>query len=131
MTTKLFIAAAAALATAFTALPALAQNVCLQNNRIETTKVIDSQTILATDKDKKQYTIHMNGKCVGLDQFSELLSFRPKMQLGCLQHGDSISYSQPGNPAQRANSITIHGAQTQIPCYVDRVTAGPPAKTGS
>ncbi len=126
MRTKSTIAAIAALVAAVTAMPALAKDACLQNNRILSTKVISSDTILATDKDKKEYTIHMNGKCVGLNQYSELLSFRPKQELGCLQHGDSIGYSLPGDPSQRARSITVHGVQTQPQCFVDSVTAGAP-----
>jgi hypothetical protein len=130
MTRKSIIVAAAALATAFTAVPVLAQNVCLQNNRLQSTKVIDSQTILATDMDKKQYTIHLTAKCVGLDQFAQLLTFRPTTELGCLKHGDSIRYSLPGDPSQGAGSITVHGTQTQPDCTVDSVTAGAPVNKG-
>ena len=129
MRPKLTAATALALCAAFTAMPALAKDACLQNNRIESTKVLDNETILATDKGKNEYTIHMNGKCIGLDKFAQLLSFRPKTELGCLERGDSISYSLPGDPSQGARSITVHGAQTQLPCYVDNVTAGAPAKT--
>lgn len=121
---------AAAVAALLAVAPAFAKDVCLQNNRIETTRVIDSRTILATDKSKNAYTIHMNGTCVGLDKFSELLTFRPNTTLGCLKHGDSISFSLPGNPSQSARSITVHGAQSQIPCYVDTVTAGAPVEGG-
>lgn len=94
---------------------------CLANNRILSTKVIDFSTILITDKDKKPYTVHMRGTCVGLDQAAENLSFRTKTQLGCLSRGDSISYNLRGESARPAIR-----PQTQTPCIVDSVTEGAP-----
>jgi hypothetical protein len=109
-------------------------NVCLQLNRVFSTEVIDSQTLQATDLQHRPYTIHMLQKCVGLDKFAQNLSFRRGAKIGseylCLQHGDTLGYSLPGNPSMAARSITIHGAQSQMQCTVDSVTPGP-AKPGA
>ena len=101
-------------------LPALAApGACVPNNRIASTRVIDAQTIVVTDKDNKPYTVHMHGACIGLDQSAINLSFRTKTQLGCLSPGDTISYSLPGDktPVQVRPNL-------QTPCVIDSVTAG-------
>lgn len=111
---------AAALVSVVVAVPALAaSDACVQNNRIFSTNVIDSSTILITDISKKQYTVHMRGTCVGLDKNAEMLSFRTKTQLGCLTSGDTISYNVPGEHTP----VTVRGS-LQTPCFVDSVTEG-------
>lgn len=107
--------------------PATAQDVCLQSDRMQSLKVIDGQTILATDRAGKRYTIHMTATCVGLNRFAELLTFRPRTERACLQRGDTIGYSLPGDPG----SITLHGPQTQSGCTVDSVSAGAPPGSNS
>lgn len=116
---------------AFVALPAMAQpNVCLQLNRIYHTQVVDSQTLFATDLQHRPYTIHMTSRCVGLNPASENLSFRRAGEIGseylCLQHGDTLGYSFPGDPSMGLRSITPHGAQAQMQCTIDSVTPGAP-----
>jgi hypothetical protein len=105
--------------------PALAASeACLQNNRILSTKVVDGSTVLIIDRDKKQYTVHMRGTCVGFDQNAEKLSFRTKTELGCLSKGDSISYNVPGE----RTPVTVRGS-TQTPCVINSVSEGaPPAQ---
>jgi len=115
------------LAGTFIALPALAQpNVCLQLNRVYNTKVVDSQTLYATDLQHRPYLIHMTSRCVGLNQASENLSLRRANGIGteyeCLQRGDILGYSFPGDPTMGLRSITPHGVQTQMQCTVDSVT---------
>jgi hypothetical protein len=113
---------AATLLGVVVALPALAaSDACVQNNRIFSTKVIDSSTVLITDLDKKQYTVHMRGICVGLDKNAEMLSFRTQTQLGCLTSGDSISYNVPGENTP----VTVRGS-IQTPCFIDSVKDGSP-----
>jgi hypothetical protein len=113
-----------------TAAAQTAQSVCLPLSRVFSTKVIDNKTILATDYQHRQYTLHMSQRCVGLDQFAQNLSFRRAAEIGseymCIQHGDTLGYSLPGDPAEGVRSITVHGAQSQMQCTIDSVTAGPP-----
>ena len=116
---------AVTLATTFTALPALAAgDACVQINRIFSTMVVDSNTILVTDLAKKQFTVHMRGVCVGFDRNSQKLSFRTKTvtELGCLSRGDSVSYNVPGENTP----VTVRGS-LQTPCFVDSVTEGAPS----
>jgi hypothetical protein len=93
------------------------QNACLQLNRLKTTQVVDNKTLNAIDIQGKTYTVHMNGACVGLSKFSELLTFRRAAgigdELGCLQSGDRLGYSAPGG-----------GARSD--CTIDSVAAGTP-----
>ncbi len=119
------ILTAAALVSALADAPALAQgDVCLRKNRVETIEVLDSSTLVATDRTYDKYTIHMSGICVGLDQFSQYLTFRQTTQLGCLGTGDSISYSHPGEPV----TIATRGFDNQRRCFIDRVTEGAPSE---
>lgn len=108
---------------ALASVPAIAAPAaCVANNRIQSTSVVDNQTMVVTDTDGKKFTVHMHGACVGLDQSAINLSFRTKTQLGCLSRGDTISYSTPGDnqpPRVRPN--------LQNPCTIDDVTAGAPA----
>jgi hypothetical protein len=116
------ILAALAVISVMSAVPSQAQNACLQLYRLKTTQVIDNQTLKATDWTGKQFTIHMIAKCVGLDKFSQLLTFRPAAGIGdellCLQHGDTVSYIQPGGAGR-------------LQCTIDGVTAGPPLSPSS
>ena len=114
---------AMALTSVLATVPAFAASeVCLQNNRILSTTVVDGSTVLITDKDKKQYTVHMHGMCVDFDKNAQNLTFRTKLQLGCLSRGDTISYDVPG---QRTRA-TVRGS-TQTPCVIDSVSEGAPA----
>lgn len=115
----------------FVALPAFAQpEVCLQLNRVYNTKVVDGQTLYATDLQHRPYLIHMTSRCVGLNQAAQNLSFRRAGGIGseyqCLQRGDTLGYSLPGDPSMGLRSITPHGVQTQMQCTVDGVTPAPP-----
>jgi len=120
--TTLFIATA--LTGAFTASYALAASeACLPINRIVSTKVIDRSAIVVTTLDKKLYTVHMRGACIGLDKTAQKLSFRTKTELGCLSQGDSISYNRPGESVP----VSIRGS-LQTPCFVESVSDGAPAE---
>ena len=115
----------------FSALPVLAQpdDVCLQLNRVYNTKVVNSQTLYATDLQHRPYFIRMTSRCVGLNEASQNLSFRRANGIGteyqCLKRGDILGYSFPGDPSMGLRSITPHGVQTQMQCTVDSVTPAP------
>jgi len=113
------LASAAVIGPAFAA-----SDVCVQKNRIFSTRVIDSGTVVVTDMDKKQYTVHMRGTCVGFNKNAENLTFRPTTELGCLSAGDSIGYNQPGERV----SVKTRGS-LQSTCTIDSVTAGAPSGT--
>lgn len=119
------------LAGTFVALPALAQpEVCLQLNRIYNTHVVNSQTLFATDLQHRPYFIHMTSRCVGLNDAAQNLSFRRAGNIGseylCLQRGDILGYSLPGDPSMGLRSITPHGVQNQMQCTIGSVTPAPP-----
>ena len=97
-----------------------ANDACLPINRILSTKVTDRNTIVVTTIDRKLYTVHLRGACIGLDQTARKLSFRTKTELGCLSLGDSVSYNQPAE----TTPVQIRGS-VQTPCFVASVDAGP------
>jgi hypothetical protein len=113
---------------AITSGAAMAQDVCLQLNHVFSTKVIDGQTLQATDYQHRDYTIHMAQKCVGLNRLAQNLSFRRAAEIGseymCIQRGDTLGYSLPGDPSMGLRSITVHGPQSQMQCTIDSVTSG-------
>jgi hypothetical protein len=115
---------ATALTSALTASYAFAAgDACLPINRIVSTRVIDRSAIVVTTLDKKRYTVHMRGACIGLDETAQKLSFRTKTELGCLSLGDSVSYDRPGESTR----VSIRGS-LQTPCFVESVTEEAPAE---
>jgi len=119
------VLAATVLASTLVAIPALAQNsdVCLRMRDIQNTRVIDSSTLVATDRLRNEYTVRMNGTCTGLTTNAQPLMFRPISELSCLRRGDRVSYSMPGEPL----NISIFGSSGQSTCFVGSVTAGAPS----
>ena len=116
--------AVAALACAVAAAPVLAaESACLQRNRIYSTRVVDSSTILITDINKNQYTLHMVGSCVGLNDASQYLTFRTQGQneISCLRRGDRIGYNLPGEGTRVRVRPSL-----QTTCTIDSVTEGAP-----
>jgi hypothetical protein len=122
------IAAILAVAPAIAA--AQAPSVCLPLNRVYSTKVVNDVTLLATDYQHQQYTIHMAQKCVSLNQLSQNLSFRRANGIGseylCIRRGDILGYSFPGDPSMGLSGITVHGPQNQMQCTIDSVSPGAP-----
>ncbi len=119
------ILASTVLATTLVAIPALAQgtDVCLRLRDIQSTKVVDSSTLVATDRRRNEYTVHMNGACVGLTTNAQPLMFRPLSELSCLRRGDRVSYSMPGQPL----NIQLYGGSGQSTCFIGSITEGAPS----
>jgi hypothetical protein len=119
---KKLISAGVALLTGVLAVgPALAQAAqgeaaCVRPNRIFSTQALDNRTILVTDKQKNQYTIHMSSVCAGMDKSASALGFRYFTELSCLQRGDRISVPIGGG-----------GTGPRVTCFIGSVTAGAPA----
>ena len=95
---KSIIAAVAFLATAGTALPALAQDqkVCLQNNRVWSWDVLNNRTLVVEDRDRNKFAVSLSGGCVGLDDARLTLAFRTSSRLGCMERGDRVLYRAQG-----------------------------------
>lgn len=125
MRITLFVVAAT-LACAVAAPPAGAtESACIQGNRINSIKVIDSSTILVTDINKRQYTLHMTSPCVGLNEASQYLTFRTQAQneISCLIPGDTIGYNFPGEDTP----VRVR-PNLQTSCTIASVTAGAPSQ---
>jgi hypothetical protein len=124
MRTKFFFTAAIIATTAATPVLAAGES-CAQIGRILSTQVLDRNTILVTLLDHSQYTVHMRGACIGLDQYALHLSFRPLTQstVACIGAGDTVSYNLPGENTP----VRVRGS-TQTPCFVGSVTPGAPAR---
>jgi hypothetical protein len=105
-----------ALLTCVGVTPALAQpEACIRPVRIFSMEPIDNRTIVITDRQRNVYTVHMRGTCVGMDRTTTALGFRYQGgELGCVRRGDRISYRL--------------GASPRMTCFIDGVTAGPPAQ---
>jgi len=120
------ILAATVLASTLVAIPALAQNddVCLRLHDVYNTRVHDSSTLVATDRLRNEYTVHMRGTCVGLTTNAQPLIFRPLSELSCMKHGDRVSYSMPGEPL----NIALYGDVGQSTCFIDTIVEGAPSE---
>lgn len=73
-----------------------ASEACLQRNRVQSWRAVDSSTMIMTDIQQKQYTVRMNGRCSNLDRIAAKLIYRTWQNLSCLQSGDIIAVTAPG-----------------------------------
>ena len=71
------------------------QKTCLQNNRIYTWRVVNEREMIVGDIQGNQFTVHLTSGCVGLTDAILALRFDTVTNLGCLQHGDRISFREP------------------------------------
>lgn len=85
------------LAATLVATQVLAANAdCLQRNRLQSWRAVDSRTMVMTDNQYKQYTVRMKGTCSNLDRPAAILIYRTWQNLACLQSGDIIGVTAPG-----------------------------------
>jgi hypothetical protein len=119
------ILAATVIASTLVSIPALAQpaDVCLRLHDVRNTTVHDSSTLVATDRLRNKFTVHMNGTCTGLTTNAQPLMFRPMSEFSCIRRGDRVSYSMPGEPL----NITMRGDSGQTTCFIKNVTEGAPS----
>jgi hypothetical protein len=113
---KLFVASTL-MATLVATQVLAASEACLQRNRVQSWRAIDSSTMVMTDNQYKQYTVRMKGRCSNLDRMAATLIYRTWQNLACLQSGDIIAVTAPG-----MGSVT---------CSVAGVEAGAPGATSA
>jgi hypothetical protein len=91
---------------------AAADDACLKHNRIFSTRIINKTTVLATDWQHNQFTVHITAACPGITYGASHLVFRTWQNLACVGKGDLLGAQVPG-----LGFVT---------CAIDSVTAGPP-----
>jgi hypothetical protein len=107
------LAAFVAAITAATPVLAASGDVCLQHNRIKTWKAVDDRTLVFTDMQDKQYTVHMANACQGVTNGGAILTYQTWTNLGCLDRGNIINVRAPG--------------LIESSCSIASVTAGAPS----
>jgi hypothetical protein len=106
MNRKFLVLQGALLAGSLTALVALhapfasAQNTrderaCLQNNRIYGWTVVNERALIVNDLYGRRFSVDLTSGCVGLTNATLALHFITATNLGCLMHGDRISFRAP------------------------------------
>ena len=68
---------------------------CLQNNRIWSWNVVNTRTLIVSDRENRKFVVHLSGGCVGLTNMVPAMAFRTDTNLGCLRPGDRVSYRAP------------------------------------
>jgi len=91
---------------------AAANDACLKHNRIFSTKVVNQTTVLATDLQHNQFTVHVNPGWPGITYGGSRLVFRTWQNLACVDKGDLIGVQVPG--------------MGFVTCAISGVTAGAP-----
>jgi hypothetical protein len=107
---KLFVVSA--VAASLIATQVLAQEACLQHNRLQSWRAVDDITMLMFDNQMKQYTVRLKGRCMNLTRPAARLVYRTWQNLACLSPGEIITVTAPGMGA--------------VTCSVDTVEAGAP-----
>ena len=120
------ILAATVLVSTLVAIPALAQSddVCLRLYDVRSTRVHDNSTLVATDRQRNQYTVHMSGVCVGLNTNAQPLIFRPLSEYSCLRQGDKVGYNLPGEPL----NLAVRGEVNEHFCFIGSIVEGAPSE---
>ena len=120
------VLAATVLVSTLVAIPALAQSddVCLRLYDVRSTRVHDNSTLVATDRQRNQYTVHMSGVCVGLNTNAQPVIFRPISEYTCLRQGDRVGYNLPGEPL----TLRVRGEVNENFCFIDSIVEGAPSE---
>ncbi len=120
------VLAVTVLVSTLVAIPALAQSddVCLRLFDVRSTRVHDNSTLVATDRQRNQYTVHMSGVCVGLNTNAQPLIFRPISEYSCLRRGDRVGYNLPGEPL----NLAVRGVVNENFCFIDSIVEGAPSE---
>jgi len=72
---------------------AQSDRVCLQNNRIWSTSVVDDRTLIVNDRFNNSFVVGLSGGCQGLTtNWSRGISFNTRSRLGCLSPGDRVAF---------------------------------------
>jgi hypothetical protein len=87
---------------------------CLQRNRLRDWRAVDTETLVMTDVQQKQFTVRLSRRCLNLSRPRAVLTYRTWQNLACLHSGDLFRVAAPGL-----------GVMT---CSVASVQAGPPAQ---
>jgi hypothetical protein len=107
---KLFVVSA--VISSLIATQLLAQEACLQHNRLQSWRAVDESTLLMIDNQMRQYTVHLKNRCSNLTRPAAVLAYRTWQNLACLSSGEIITVTAPGMGA--------------VTCSVDRVESGAP-----
>lgn len=86
---------------------------CLQRNRLQNWRVVDTSTLVMTDIQQNEFTVRLNRRCLNLSRPRAVLIHRTWQNLACLHSGDIFRVAAPGL-----------GVMT---CSVASVEAGAPA----
>ena len=96
MKMNLFTACTLAATLIATQVLAASGEACLQRNRLQSWRAVDSSTMVMTDLQQNQYTVRLKGACSNLDRPAAHLVYRTWQNLACLRSGDIIGVTAPG-----------------------------------
>jgi hypothetical protein len=69
---------------------------CLQRNRLQSWRVVDTSTLVMTDVQQNQFTVHLSRRCLNLTRPRAVLIHRTWQNLACLHSGDIFRVAAPG-----------------------------------
>src|SRR5688572_14416404 len=93
---KLFAIATLAATLVASQVLAAAGEACLQHNRLQSWRAVDEDTMVMTDNQMRQYTVHLKSRCSNLTRPAAVITSRTWQNLSCLSSGEIISVSAPG-----------------------------------
>ena len=75
---------------------------CLQFNRLERWSVVNSKTLVITDKTNQKFRVAMNGNCAHSSFVDQVFIQRlGKSGLDCVERGDRINLKERTQPVER------------------------------
>jgi len=120
---RISILISALVSSAFIMAPASAEEVaCVRLNEIRSIETYDDRTLVVTNREEEQYSVHLSGPCPGLSIPGVAPTFRPQSELDCLKRGDRIGFNYPG----QGLTTSVRPVDDQEVCFIESVSAGEP-----
>lgn len=111
MKKKTIIAAALSCLIASSQVMATGQKVCLQRNRLQSWRAIDQNTLVMTDRSRKDYRVKFRNACPNVTEPTATIVFGHSWRnLQCLDPGQAFNVTAPGRGLRTCRVATVTAA---------------------
>lgn len=111
MIKKTIIVAALSCLIASSQVLAAGQKVCLQRNRLQSWRAIDQNTLVLTDRSRKNYHVTFRNACPNATEPTATIVFSDSWRnLQCLRPGQAFNVTAPGRGPRTCRVATVTAA---------------------
>jgi ribosomal protein S14 len=88
---------------------------CLQRNRLQDWRVVDTSTLVMTDVQNNQFTVRLSRRCLNLSRPRAVLTYRTWQNLACLHSGDIFRVGAPGLGVMTCSVASVEAGAPSSP----------------